>query len=135
GGNVPLGCYVVRGVTGHFFAVGADQFAEVYEPAPGPPVLPADEFETVRALRDGARMLAKVVVGHSRAMEAARIELAQGSAEKAMQWILNSLPDVWDDPETEWDGKESANEWWDRTDSFYRAAETAPAPPGDADPS
>ena len=65
--------------------------------------------------REAARMLAKVVTGQVRAMEAARIELAQGSAGKAMQWILNSLPDVWDDPETKWDGKESADEWWDRT--------------------
>ena len=37
------------------------------------------------------------------------------------------LPDVWDDPETEWDGKESADAWFDRTESFYRAAEPADA--------
>jgi hypothetical protein len=85
--------------------------------------------------REGARMLGKIVVGQTRAMQAARIELAQGSAEKAMQWILNSLPDVWDDPEAEWDGRESAAEWWDRTDSFYREAEKPRTPSGGAGPS
>jgi hypothetical protein len=85
-------------------------------------------------LREGARTLGKAVIGQRRAMEAARIELAQGSAEKAMQWILNSLPDVWDDPETEWDGKESAEAWFDRTEAFYRASERAAEPPGDAGP-
>lgn len=83
-------------------------------------------------LRDGARMLGKVVVGHSRTMEAARIEDFQNGANAGMQWILNSLPDVWDDPETAWDGKESANEWFDRTDSFYRAAESHAVPSGEA---
>jgi hypothetical protein len=88
------------------------------------PEAPAAQLKTELAnSREASRMLAKVIVGHSRAMEAARIELAQGSAEKAMQWILNSLPDVWDDDETAWDGCESADEWWDRTDPFYRAAE------------
>ena len=86
-----------------------------------PLVLPPDEFA---ALRAAAAMLGKIVVDHARAMKAARIELAQGSAGKAMEWILNSLPDVWEDEETEWDGRESADEWWDRTDGFYRAAGT-----------
>jgi len=92
-----------------------------------PPVAAAFDPAEVARLREGARMLGRIIVGHTRAMEAARIELAQGSAEKAMEWILNSLPDVWEDEETEWDGRESANEWWDRTDAFYRAAETPAA--------
>ena len=81
-----------------------------------------DRDAEIARLRNGGRELGKAVVGNVRAMEAARIELAQGSAEKAMQWVLNSLPDVWDDPETAWDGRESAEAWWDRTDPFYRAA-------------
>jgi len=83
-------------------------------------------------LKSACRTLGKIVVGQHRAMEAARIEMTQGSTHKAMQWILNSLPDQWDDEETKWDGKESANEWWDRTDGFYREAtseEKAPAIP------
>lgn len=94
--------------------------------AAGPAERERDEARAELArIKSGARTLGKIVVGQHRAMEAARIELAQGSAEKGMQWILNSLPDVWDDAETEWDGKESANEWWDRTDSFYRESAKA----------
>ena len=49
-------------------------------------------------------------------MEAARIEMLQGSTEKAMEWILQSLPDVDDnEPEDQWNGTESAQEWFDRT--------------------
>ena len=86
----------------------------------------------VAKLKSACRTLAKIVTGQHRAMEAARIEMAQGSTHKAMQWILNSLPDVWDDEETKWDGRESADEWWERTEDFYRAAaseEKAPAAP------
>ena len=84
----------------------------------------------IAKLRNACQLLGWVVTGQARAMEAARIEMAQGSTEKAMQWILNSLPDVWDDEETEWDGTETANEWWDRTDAFYRetAATTGGTP-------
>jgi len=102
---------------------------------PSPPIAAALDPAEVARLRDGARILGKVVTGQHRAMEAARIELAQGSAGKAMQWILNSLPDVWDDPETEWDGSESADEWWDRTDSFYREAEADAGARGEELPS
>jgi hypothetical protein len=102
--------------------------------APSSPVA-ADLEAALAKSREGARTLGKIVVGQTRAMQAARIELAQGSAEKAMQWILNSLPDVWDDPEAEWDGRESAAEWWDRTDSFYREAEKPRTPSGGAEPS
>jgi hypothetical protein len=86
------------------------------------PVTPDDELA---ALRRSARILANIVARNHQAMEAARIEMRQNGPHAAMQWILNSLPDVWDDPETEWDGRESAQAWFDRTESFYRAAESA----------
>lgn len=38
---VPPGCYVARGVTGHFFTVDAGRFAEIYEPAVSPPPVAA----------------------------------------------------------------------------------------------
>ena len=100
-------------------------------PARGPLVLPPDEFA---ALKRSARILASIVARNHQVMEAARIEMRQTGAHAAMQWILNSLPDVWDDPETEWDGKESAGAWFDRTESFYRASESAAEAPGDPDP-
>ena len=101
-------------------------------PAREPLVLPPDEFA---ALKRSARILASIVARNHQVMEAARIEMRQAGAHAAMQWILNSLPDVWDDPETEWDGKESAGAWFDRTESFYRASESAAEAPGDPDPS
>ena len=140
-------CKVAHGMREPHFCCPDPAFGCELEPAPVPLVMPADEFAAVEAvaaaldsaevarLREGARMLGKVVVGHSRAMEAARIEFAQGSAGKAMEWILNSLPDVWDDPETEWDGVESAQAWFDRTEAFYRAAEADADARTEADPS
>ena len=125
----------------------ADVTVSVRSLAREPLVMPPDEFAAVQSvaaafdpaevarLREGARMLGKIVVGHSRAMEAARIELAQGSAKDAMEWILNSLPDVWDDPETKWDGAESAQAWFDRTEDFYRAAKEDAEPPAACSPS
>jgi hypothetical protein len=35
-GDVPLGCHLVRGITGHFFTVDAGRFAATYEPAGEP---------------------------------------------------------------------------------------------------
>ena len=90
--------------------------------APAPLVLPADEFA---ALKRSARILANIVARNHQAMEAARIEMRQNGPHAGMQWILNSLGDVWDDPETEWDGEESAQAWFDRTEEFYRATESA----------
>ena len=73
--------------------------------------------ERLRRAEDACQLLGRVVTGQARAMEAARIEMLQGSTHKAMQWILNSLPDVDDnDPEDQWDGFETAQEWFDRTD-------------------
>lgn len=70
----------------------------------------------ITKLQNACKLMGRSITGLSRAMEAARIELAQGSAEKAMEWILNSLPDVSDDdPEDQWNGTETANEWFDRT--------------------
>jgi hypothetical protein len=64
-----------------------------------------------------AVLLAADLIGYvsvlARAMEAARIEMIQNGPEKAMQWILNALPDQWD--REAWDGSESAQEWFDRT--------------------
>ena len=84
-----------------------------------PLVMPPDELAAVKCT---ARILANIVARNHQAMEAARIEMRQNGPHKAMQWILNSLPDVWDDPETEWNGTETADEWFDRTEAFYRAA-------------
>lgn len=81
-------------------------------------VTPAAVRAELERLRSGARTLARTVVHMSRSMQAAAIEDQQNGADAAMQWILNSLPDVDDNPEDQhWDGKESAQEWLDRTES------------------
>ena len=76
-------------------------------------------------LKSACRTLGKIVTGQHRAMEAAAIEMRQNGPHEAMQWILNSIPDQRDDEETRWDGKESAQEWFDRVEAAYRAAEAA----------
>ena len=77
-------------------------------------------------LRNGAHQLGKIVAWQAQSMEAARIEMLQNGPEKAMQWILNSLPDVSDaDPEDQWNGTETAREWLDRTQAADRAAAKA----------
>lgn len=82
-------------------------------PADGPGTA---ETELAR-LRNGAATLGRVVTSNARAMEAARIEMLQNGPEAAMQWILNALPDQRDgEPGSEWNGTESASEWFDRTD-------------------
>ncbi len=43
--RIPPGWYVVRGVTGYFFAVSAEDFAATYEPAAGPDVLACAEVK------------------------------------------------------------------------------------------
>jgi hypothetical protein len=49
-------------------------------------------------------------------MRAAQIEDQQNGSEKAIEWILNAIPDVDDnDPADQWNGTESAEEWLDRT--------------------
>ena len=74
--------------------------------------------------REACHMMARIVISQQCAMQAARIEMCQNGPHEGMQWILNSLPDVWDTPETEWDDKESAQEWFDRADAWYRAGES-----------
>ena len=80
------------------------------------------ESELAKA-REACRWMGKIVATQRRAMEAAAIEMKQNGPHQGMQWILNSLPDLWDDPDTAWDGQESAGAWFDRTDAAYRAAE------------
>jgi hypothetical protein len=84
----------------------------------GPDLLESADQDTpeIARLRSGARTLGGIVVRLSRTMQAARIEMEQNGADKGMQWILNSLPDLDDnDPADHWDGKESATEWLERT--------------------
>ena len=77
--------------------------------------------------QSAAQTLGKVIVRMSQSMEAARIEMIQNGPEAAMQWILNSLPDVSDEaPEDQWDGKETATQWIDRMQAADRAAEPEP---------
>ena len=77
-------------------------------------------------VQSGAQTLGKIVTRMAQSMEAARIEMIQNGPEAAMQWILNSLPDVSDEaPEDQWDGKETATQWIDRTQAADRAAEVA----------
>ena len=73
-------------------------------------------------VRSAAQTLGKIVSWQAQSMEAARIEMIQNGPEAAMQWILNSLPDVSDlDPGDQWDGKETATQWIDRTQAADRA--------------
>ena len=73
----------------------------------------------IARLRGACRTLGRIVVSQQRSMQAARIEMAQNGPEKAMQWILNSLPDVYDGPE--WDGEETAAAWLDRVEAADKA--------------
>lgn len=77
------------------------------------------EVNELREERDRARdalaMLARIVHANVLVMEAAAIEMRRGDTHAAMQWILNAMPDQWDgEPGTEWDGRETAQEWFDR---------------------
>jgi hypothetical protein len=90
----------------------------------------ADEAARLKAelsrVQSAAQTLGKIVTRHAQSMEAARIEMFQNGPEAAMQWILNSLPDVSDEaPEDQWDGKETATQWIDRTQAADRAADAA----------
>lgn len=81
----------------------------------------AEQRSALERLRNGGRELGKTVVHMSRSMRAARIEMLQNGPEKAMEWILNSLPDVDDsDLADQWDGRESATEWLDRIEGSAR---------------
>lgn len=72
-------------------------------------------------LRNACKHMGSVIVSMSRQMECARIEMLQNGPEKAMQWVLNSIPDVDDnDPKDQWNGKEAAGEWFWRTEAASR---------------
>jgi len=91
----------------------------------GEPDPDAEPEISVERLRSGARTLGITLTHMARSMEAARIEMLQSGPAAAMEWILQALPDVSDEePGDQWDGRESAAEWLDRTDS----AEADPAP-------
>lgn len=93
---------------------------------------PADRANITEAelarLRSGAETLGKIVCWQAQSMQAARIEMIQNGPEKAMQWILNSIPDVDDnDPADQWNGTETAHEWLDRQRAADRAWAAAKA--------
>jgi hypothetical protein len=99
---------------------------------PSPPVAAALDRAAIAPARDelaslqsAVRMLANIVARNALTLEAAVIEMRQNGPREGMQWIINSLPDHLDDDETKWDGKESAQAWFDRVDAAYRAAERA----------
>ena len=124
----PRGCWEHPGVMGYrhpdcgFCWHGKDglDVPTSGEGANREPSCPRCELSRVRS---GAQTLGKVVTRMAQSMEAARIEMIQNGPEAAMQWILNSLPDVSDEaPEDQWDGKETATQWIDRTQAADRAA-------------
>jgi hypothetical protein len=93
----------------------------------------ADDAAELAKLRRAVQTLSHIVGGQVQAMEAACIEMQQTTPHTAMQWIINSLPGLWDDPDTAWDGEESAQAWFDRTEDAYRSPDllanaTAPHP-------
>jgi hypothetical protein len=88
----------------------------------------AGASEAIRALTEerdallrGGKLLGQVITRHALVMEAARIEMLQTEPKQAMEWILNGLPDQWDDDETRWDGKETAQAWFDRALGWCKA--------------
>lgn len=96
---------------------------------------PAEAGEVARLkaelsrVQSAAQTLGKIVTRLGQSMEAARIEMIQNGPEAAMQWILNSLPDVSDEaPGDQWDGQETATQWIDRTQAADRAAAEAGDP-------
>lgn len=82
-----------------------------------------DDAAELAKLRRAVQTLSHIVGSNMQVMEAARIEMHQSGPHTAMQWIINSLPGLWDDPDTKWDGEESAQAWFDRTESAYRSPE------------
>lgn len=132
----PLGHSVVKGRLGEFYPISPAVITETYEPADGDQVTvsredlaraEASEVARLKAelsrVQSAAQTLGKVITRLAQSMEAARIEMIQNGPEAAMQWILNSLPDVSDEaPGDQWDGKETATQWIDRTQAADRAA-------------
>lgn len=88
---------------------------------------PADVMAEIAKLRNACKHMGSVIVSMSRQMECARIEMLQNGPERAMQWILNGLPDVDDNPPgMQWDGRESADEWFERTADYARSEAVKP---------
>ena len=103
----------------------AEELARVTAPAEAGEVarLKAELSRTQSA----AQTLGKIVTRMAQSMEAARIEMIQNGPEAAMEWIVNSLPDVSDEaPQDQWDGNETATQWMDRTQAADRAAAVKP---------
>jgi hypothetical protein len=82
GGKMPLGSYLVRGITGHFFIVDAERFTATYEPA-----LTAAESDRLRQVIDGhgnavraVRDLLDFTTGLSRSREGAQVVAAARDA-------------------------------------------------------
>jgi hypothetical protein len=97
---IPAPCAPLLAIAAHFGV----------EVPPGP----ADA--ELERLRSGAHTLGHMVTHMSRTMRAAQIEMRQNGSAKAIEWILNAIPDVDDnDPADQWNGTESAEEWLDRT--------------------
>ena len=88
-----------------------------------PEYAPADVMAEIVRLREGGRILGSITARLYRTMFAARIEMLQNGPHAGMQWILNSIPDVFDGPD--WDGKEAAQAWFDRVEAADKAAEAA----------
>ena len=79
-GEIPLGCDLARGVTGHLFTVDSERFAATYEPAPAPLVMPPDEFAALKAVADAAGTVSDdtgraLTTRHGQARERARASL------------------------------------------------------------
>jgi hypothetical protein len=82
--------------------------------------MPKTETDAERAdrLQRACITLGKTITSMGDTMYAARIEDQQNGSVKAMEWIVNGMPGIWDnDPGTEWDGRESATDWVERTDA------------------
>jgi len=93
----------------------------------GDPVAPAAMSH--ERLREAARMLGQIVSTDARVMFAARIEMKLNGPEAAMQWIVNgSNPLADQDAGRPWDGKESAQDWFDAVEAAGTSAPAEPAP-------
>jgi hypothetical protein len=78
----------------------------------------ANEVAELEKLRRTCRTLAHIVSTDVHLMFAACIENRLNGPEKAMEWILNGSNDLADqDAGRPWDGKESAQEWFDAVEA------------------
>jgi hypothetical protein len=64
----------------------------------------------------GAQTLGMVVTRQARDLYAMHIDVSRGDLEAVAQRVLNSIPDVDDNPPAEqWNGTETGSQWLDRT--------------------